>query len=227
MYHISLILLSIFIVLQSLGTDSMRHLILGSGSKSRRQILESAGHKFTVFKAEIDEKSLGDRSNGSLEGASRLVTLLANAKADALQDKLPQEFRVKGNILLTADQVVTCRDRIMEKPRDIGEARLFIKDYSKGHISTVGSIALTEPVTGFRVVGVDTATVYFDKIPDAVIESILADGESLNCAGGLMVEHPLLQPYISRIDGSVDSVMGLSLNLLTKLLNSIPIDDSL
>ena len=29
------------------------------------------------------------------------------------------------------------------------------------------------------------------------------------CAGGLMIEHPLVAPHIARVDGALDSVMGL------------------
>ena len=44
------------------------------------------------------------------------------------------------------------------------------------------------------------------------------EGTVLQCAGGLMVEHPLVEPFIARIDGSMDSVMGLSKALVLKLL---------
>lgn len=43
----------------------------------------------------------------------------------------------------------------------------------------------------------------------------------LQCAGGLMVEHVLVQPYITKIDGTIDSVMGLSKSLVDKLLEQI------
>eukprot|EP00981_Chlorochromonas_danica_P010410 scaffold3216_cov177-Ochromonas_danica.AAC.2 len=62
------------------------------------------------------------------------------------------------------------------------------------------------------------ATIHFDQIPEEVVDRLLSDGQALHCAGGLMVEHPLLQPYIKRIDGTMDSVMGLSCELLEKLL---------
>lgn len=38
------------------------------------------------------------------------------------------------------------------------------------------------------------------------------------CAGGLMIEHPLVSPYIVRIEGSEDGVRGLSKALLLNLL---------
>ena len=36
-----------------------------------------------------------------------------------------------------------------------------------------------------------------------------------------MIENPLMTPYIDRVDGSLDSVMGLSKDLLEKLMTSL------
>jgi septum formation protein len=33
-----------------------------------------------------------------------------------------------------------------------------------------------------------------------------------------MIEHPLVQPFIDRIEGTIDSVMGLSKPLVRRLL---------
>jgi septum formation protein len=43
----------------------------------------------------------------------------------------------------------------------------------------------------------------------------------INCAGGLMVEHPLVLPYRKKIIGTEESVMGLSLELLASLLEKL------
>ena len=39
-----------------------------------------------------------------------------------------------------------------------------------------------------------------------------------------MVEHPRLAPYVTRIQGGLDSVMGLDTRLLDRLLNRV-LDD--
>ena len=50
---------------------------------------------------------------------------------------------------------------------------------------------------------------------------ISVPGEVLNCAGGLMVEHSLILPYRKQIIGTEESVMGLSMELLTSLLEKL------
>lgn len=59
------------------------------------------------------------------------------------------------------------------------------------------------------------------QIPEDVVTKLCSEGTVLHCAGGLMVEHVLIQPYITKINGSIDSVMGLSKTLVDKLLEQI------
>jgi septum formation protein len=50
------------------------------------------------------------------------------------------------------------------------------------------------------------------------VAQLIAEGEVFWCAGGLMVEHELVQPHVVRMEGSLDSVMGLDKRLLQRLL---------
>ncbi|RYH28798.1 Maf-like protein [archaeon] len=199
-------------------------LILGSGSQTRRDILTREGFNYRIRKANIDEKAFGSRSSDPWS----LVRLLATEKANAILTSLSEteKFNTSKNrtILLTADQVVVCQGTILEKPVDEAEARKFIAMYNGGSCSTVGSIALLDLQTLQRALGVDSTTIYFRRIPEQVIDCIMAEGQAVHCAGGLMVEHPLLQPYIERIEGTVDSVMGLSCELLEHLFKQLGVD---
>lgn len=66
---------------------------------------------------------------------------------------------------------------------------------------------------------VDVNTVVFAPFPEDVVDAIVDEGECMYCAGGLMVEHPMLQPYLRRIDGSMDGVMGLDAGVVERLLS--------
>lgn len=199
---------------------SVKHLILGSGSSSRKSILQSAGISFDICKADIDERAIGNRSHAQF--ASELVIQLGIAKANAIIHKIKsQQLIFPSNILLTADQVVTCDGEILEKPDTIEEVRFRIKKYGSFPCSTVGSIVLTDLQTMKQVYGIDTTTIHLDHIPDNVIDSLIEEGEIMHSAGGLMIEHPLIQPYILKTEGTVDSIMGLSLDLLNSLLEKL------
>lgn len=193
-------------------------LLLGSGSAVRRQILEAAGVSFEVRKPDIDEKALGDRGREP----EKLVRLLAEAKADALLSAL--ERRDTDRLTLTADQVVTCKGNIREKPKDLEEARTFVSSYAGSSCCTVGALCLHDPATELRVVGTQTATIHFkaELGNEDVLRELMGE-DLLNCAGSLMVEHPIMSQYVERIEGGQDNVMGLSTSLLKDLFSSLEV----
>ena len=197
-------------LLRSLATVP---LILGSGSASRRQILNELGLSFSVEKPDIDERAI------RRERPADLVLALGLAKAAALcEGERGAALRAKGALVLTGDQVVVCNGAILEKPEDEAEARRFIASYGEHPPSTVGSCVVTDAATGRQWHTVDEASVIFDPIPDATVAALLKEGEVFYCAGGLMVEHPLVQPHVRRMEGTMDSVMGLSKASVVRLL---------
>ena len=124
--------------------------ILGSGSPTRRLILSQLGISFTVLKASIDEKSIGDRGCGEL-GARNLVLTIASSKAYSILKELRTSANIRNQLLLTADQVVVSGGRILEKPRDEYEFRSFLDGYYQQPCKTVGSIIITDVHSGTRV----------------------------------------------------------------------------
>lgn len=186
----------------------------------------------------IDEKSLGDRTR---DAPQDLVLTLALAKMEHLineirrgncVDDMPTATATSTNdgaeandewIVLTADQVVTHGGNILEKPESIEQAKQFVHGYASEPCSTVGSCVLTHLPTGLQVSGVATATIHFKSTIDGkLVDRLLQeDAPILSCAGGLMIEHPLVKEHIDRIDGTEDSVMGLSKDLVERLLGEL------
>ncbi|XVF73747.1 hypothetical protein PTKIN_Ptkin13bG0007100 [Pterospermum kingtungense] len=190
-------------------------IILGSSSIARRKILAEMGYEFTLMSADIDEKGLRK------EKPEDLVMALAEAKAEAILQRLPigdYIKEVKPTLLITSDQVVVYEGVVREKPANEKEAREFIKGYSGGHAATVGSVLVTNLKTGFRKGDWDRVEIYFHEIPDEIIDKLIEEGSVLHVAGGLIIEHPLIKPYVKEVVGTTDSVMGLPKALTEKLL---------
>ncbi|KAF5445111.1 hypothetical protein F2P56_034188 [Juglans regia] len=217
-------------------------IILGSSSIARRTILAEMGYEFTIMTADIDEKCIRK------DKPEDLVMALAEAKADAIISKLQiinhQEKDVEQTILIaadtaeailqrpigdyikdaeptlliTCDQVVVYEGVVREKPSSKEEARQYLKDYSGSHAATVGSVLVTNLKTGFRKGEWDRVEIYFHEIPDEIIEKLIEEGIVLNVAGGLIIEHPLILPFVKQVVGTTDSVMGLPKALTDKLL---------
>lgn len=223
--------------LEQLGLP--RPLLLGSASFTRKLICKEMGIDFHVLVRPIDEKGIGNRQTDPPE---QLVRTLGKAKMGHLVQQIntgkceqelakvqrpPSTTKDNGWVVLTGDQVVTCNGVILEKPDSIEQARDFCQRYVDHPPSTVGSCVLTHVPSGITVSGVDTAMIHFNaqtlqQHANHLIDDLLAqDAPVLNCAGALMVEHPLVEQHIQRIEGTVDSVMGLSKPLVLRLLQEL------
>ena len=62
--------------------------------------------------------------------------------------------------------------------------------------------------------------VFFADMTDAEISGYVASGEPLNVAGGFTLDG-LSAPFISRIEGDPSGIIGLSLPLLRRAINSL------
>ena len=185
-------------------------IILGSKSLSRQLVLKEAGYDFEILTADIDEKQI------RYEDPQKLVLALANAKADAIQSQIDSPA-----ILITADQVVVCGGRILEKPENEEEAREFIHCYQEHPMETVSSIVVTNTATKKRAEGIDIAKVYFKNIPETVIDEAIKIGRIMHCAGAMRCEEEPLSNYVERFEGTKDSTSGLPLKLLRELIEEV------
>jgi len=209
-------------------------LILGSASFTRKLILSEMNIPYHKVVRPIDEKSLGNRTECVPHD---LVLTLALAKMDHLVNEIRigncvgdmptlstnKDSEVNEWIVLTGDQVVAHCGTILEKPESIDQAKKFVEGYASEPCSTVGSCVLTHLPSGIQVSGVDTAMIHFKPtISGELVDRLLQDGAPiLSCAGGLMIEHPMVREHIYRIDGTEDSVMGLSKCLVERLLGEL------
>ncbi|KAM5564899.1 hypothetical protein ABKV19_019109 [Rosa sericea] len=218
-------------------------IILGSSSNARRKILAEMGYEFTLMTADIDEKSIRKekpeelvmvlaqakadaiiskiQTTHSKEKDAEPTIVIAADTAEAIRPKLPVGDYVKDaepTLLITSDQVVVYEGVVREKPSSKEEARQFLKDYSGGHAATVGSVLVTNLKTGFSKGEWDRVEIYFHEIPDEAIEKLIEEGTVLKVAGGLIIEHPLILPFVKEVVGTTDSVMGLPKDITERLL---------
>ena len=182
-------------------------IILGSKSISRQQILKEMGYQFSVLDPNIDEKKI--RFSDPL----KLTLALALAKAKALLPKIKNPA-----LLITADQVVRCDGKIIEKPESASEAKEFLQAYAKHPAETITAIVVTNTKNKHHAYGIDIAKIWFKPIPKNIMEQIIILDDIYARAGGFSIENPLIMPYIAKIEGSRDSIMGLPKRLTEELV---------
>lgn len=191
-------------------SQSSMNIILGSSSRWRQQMLKEANMEFSVVIPDIDERSIRHPD------PKELVRLVSRAKNDAVLLKVQDP-----SLVITSDQVTVFEGVIREKPESEEEARMFLRSYSNAMVQTVTGVCVTNTVTMASKEGIDVVEIYFDLIPEEAIDLLIEQGDILTCAGGFMIEHPLIDPYIKEIRGARDSIIGMPLGLTQQLLEQV------
>ncbi|OGI56938.1 hypothetical protein A3B85_02910 [Candidatus Nomurabacteria bacterium RIFCSPHIGHO2_02_FULL_37_13] len=183
-------------------------LILGSSSKYRKDFLEKAGYIFDILIPDVDEKLI------ETDNPYQRPLIVARAKANALISNIKEPA-----LLITSDVIAVCGGKAREKPKSKKEAREFLREYSAGVAPEgVTAIVIYDTVTGKYYEGVDRARVFFNPFPESVIENFIKNGDPLGRAGGFGVQHPILRSYVRKIEGDEESIVGMPIHLLKKLL---------
>lgn len=177
------------------------HLILGSASPRRKELLAGLDIPFTILVKKTDEQV--DASLAKEE----IPLAIAEQKFLALESELKND-----DFLITADTLVLCHERIMGKPKTIAEAKEMIQFLSgKTHKVITGvCIGTKERHTSFR----DEADVTFTTISDEDISYYVEKYAPLDKAGAYGVQEWIGYVGIEKIVGSYYTVMGLPVQKL-------------
>lgn len=191
--------------------DVLMKIILGSQSENRKQVLTEAGYTFDVLVPGIDEKAIRH------EDFYELPLHLSRAKAEALLPRIKEPA-----MLITADQVIVWKGELREKPRDLKEARRYLETFSGSEYPAecVNGITVTNTASGKSLSEREISKVYFSTLPGETVEAFLKEGTMYKYAGGFTPQSKLLEPYL-RIEGTFESVLGLPLEVLKRLLKNV------
>ena len=188
--------------------------ILGSSSQWRRKVLSTAGCRTVdAMDPAIDEKAI------RFDDCEELVLAISNAKADALMSRIDHKMAGPELYLICTDQVALCDNKIREKPETIEQAREYIHSYSEESkpVETCSGVVVVHVASGVRTQGVFYNKVWYNRIPESVVEEIVNGKVVYTCCGGFSVDCPVMGKWVKTIEGGVDGVMGMPLGLLEDL----------
>ena len=184
-------------------------LILASGSPRRAKILKDLGVAFEVVKSDAPEVSYPHdpertvRENALAKGAASFNTETRIPRANASCEADARGVRHRdGYGVLSADTIVWFDNRIYGKPRDLAEAKEYLRELS-GNIHTVFTgVAYNGEV---KVVKSD---VKFRELSDAMIDEYVARVKPTDRAGAYDIDESgdlIVESYT----GSYENIMGL------------------
>lgn len=189
----------------------MHQLVLASQSPRRKELLEKAGfefHTLTVEVSEILEKNL------TLEDA---LMALARKKSQALLDS-GKLAKLKNFLVLSGDTVVVLGERVLGKPESKAQAIEFLSDLSgqTHRVITAVSLVAAEDVSHFAT-GFCVTKVSFRALSTTEIHDYVATGEPMDKAGAYAIQG-LAKNFVVSVDGPLDNVVGLPVDLVNKLM---------
>jgi len=213
-------------------------LILASQSPARTKLLHNAGIAHEVLVSDVDEDAVQARYG--VTDPHDTALLLARAKAEAVAS-LPE---ADGALVIGCDSVFEFDGEAHGKPytADVARERMLRMSGSMGVLHTGHwlvdcrdtAVADTDTETdidadtgpgadatargsGATLGSVSSAEVHFMEMSAGEIETYIATGEPLQCAGSFTIDG-YGGAFIRKVDGDPHTVVGLSISTLRALL---------
>jgi septum formation protein len=209
-------------------------LILASQSPARTKLLSHAGIRHEVLVSDVDEDAVQARYG--VTDPHDTALLLARAKAEAVAS-LPE---ADGAIVIGCDSVFEFDGEAHGKPytADVARERMLRMSGSMGVLHTGhwlvdcrdtdadsgegdadgGSGNGATRGSGATLGSVSSAEVHFMEMSAEEIETYIATGEPLQCAGSFTIDG-YGGAFIRKVDGDPHTVVGLSISTLRALLS--------
>ncbi len=188
-------------------------LVLASRSPRRAALLRTAGIPFEARPVGDIEAEHADRLARLHDHPAPYAEELARLKAAAACELMP------GRLVLGADTIVVVDDEVLEKPRDVVEARAMLARLSGRRHVVISAIALCGGAYRHWV-GHERTEVEFLPLDRAAIDRYVATGEPMDKAGAYGIQG-LGALMVRGVRGCYFNVMGLPLARLGQALRAI------
>ncbi len=192
-----------------LSAGLQSNLVLASASPRRRDLLAGLGFEFECLPSDFQE------ADGAGADAAALARANALGKAGDVALSRP------GALVIGADTVVVVGDELLGKPSDAEAAAEMLRLLSgRGHRVITGLAlarydAVSDRLDSCGEHGV--TTVRFRELGDEEIAAYIDSGEPFDKAGAYGIQG-LASQFVGGIEGCYFNVMGLPLELLTRML---------
>ena len=183
--------------------------VLASQSPRRRQLLTLVGIEHEVRPANIDE------SYFPREEPRAHAERLARGKAEAIA--------APGSVTIGSDTIVVVDGDVLGKPADEEDAARMLRRLSGRSHSVITAVAVLW--RDALVSDAEEVSVTFRALSDEDIRGYIATGEPMDKAGAYGIQG-YGATIVERVDGDYFAVMGLPLNRLARLLESLGLDYS-
>jgi septum formation protein len=189
------------------NTTAPPPLILASGSPRRAELLRAQGFAVRIVQPPLHEpEELSD-------------DIKPAAQAEALSYFKARSVRplVKEGVIIGGDTVVTLAGRCFGKPADREDARRILENITGTTHQVITGVTLLDAATGRRRIEHDTTEVTMRRMTGEELAAYLDSGAWEGKAGAYGIQDRA-DAFVERIRGSFTNVVGLPMELLTRML---------
>ena len=191
------------------SSNSKYHVILGSQSPRRRELMAGLDIPFRAINIDADESYPSNLQGGDIP------LFISQSKAKAYAPQLR-----KDELLITADTIVWLDGKMLGKPVDEADARKMLRLLSGKTHQVFTGVTFTRIVNGEAVMEslVDKTDVTFRELSDEEIAYYVTHYKPLDKAGAYGVQEYIGYIGVSQMVGSYFNVMGFPVEqVYTKL----------
>jgi septum formation protein len=185
-------------------------LVLASSSPRRRHLLIQAGYRFEVIapSPDVETGALPD------EAVEQMVLRLARLKAADVARSIP------AGIIIGCDTVALCSEIVLGKPGNREDARRMLQLMSGQEHQVLTGLCLWQRPADEVICRLATTSLAMAKLDEEQLDAYLETRQWEGKAGGFGYQDKL--DWIRIVEGSESNVVGLPLELLAEILDSLP-----
>ncbi|MFC4261524.1 Maf family protein [Ferruginibacter yonginensis] len=186
----------------------MSKIILASQSPRRKELLQLANIVFEVLVANTDESYPPQLSYNDI------AVHIATQKAMEVAKQTAPE-----NIIIAADTIVVCNNKVLGKPIDSAEAMAMLTALSGTTHQVITGVCILKNNTQQSFA--DVTHVSFNTLTPEQIAHYVNVYKPYDKAGGYAIQEWIGAVGIHKIEGDYYNVMGLPINKVVKIINAL------
>lgn len=181
---------------------------LATTSKFKNHILDTVGIKHSMINSDFEEKI------ENINDVYEYVKELSFGKVNSVKDK------INDCIIIGLDTVVYANNTILEKPKDIKEARKAIKMCKNNVTSVITGVCIINQKTNQIIKDYCETKIELRDIEDVDIDYYINNEPNIMYASGFIVE-TIISNFIEKIEGSYYNILGVPVETIYKHINNM------
>lgn len=182
-------------------------LILASNSRTRKEVLDKVGVKYSVIPSNIEEHS-------SKEDPKEYVMDLSRQKAEAISKNINE------GVILSADSIIYIDNKRLEKPKSKEQAREMLRSLSGRVNYAVTGVTIIDLYNDKKVTFNEVTEVYFDEMSNDEIDWYIENEQYIfeRCGYSIAGKSAI---YILEINGDYYNILGMPISRVYKELRKL------